>query len=105
MTISIQMKQVPVLPEVLDHTGKSLIPAGSYASRDFCASHVRKASSIDPMYLDILSDAQTFGGLLIALSQEDNAQQALSNLKTAGVEHATILGKIIARSEEHIQLR
>jgi selenide,water dikinase len=56
------------------------------------------------MYLDILTDAQTSGGLLIALSQ-DNAQQALSDLKVAGVEHATIIGKIIARSEEHIQLR
>lgn len=104
MTISIQVKQVPVLPEVLDHTGKSLVPAGSYANRNFCASHVREAGSIDPMYLDILADAQTSGGLLIALSQ-DNAQQALSDLKAAGVEHATIIGKIIARSEEHIELR
>jgi selenide,water dikinase len=104
VTISIEVHKVPVLSEVLDHAGLGLIPAGSYANRNFCASHVREVGSIDPMYLDIIADAQTSGGLLIALASNE-VEQALWDLKVAGIQEAVLIGHVVDRSKGFIELK
>ena len=104
VTISIEVHKVPVLSEVLDHAGLGLIPAGSYANRNFCASHVREVGSIDPMYLDIIADAQTSGGLLIALASNE-VEQALWDLKVAGIQEVVLIGHVVERSKGFIELK
>jgi len=104
VTISIEVHKVPVLPEVLDHTGMGLVPAGSYANRNFCASHVREIGSIDPLYLDIIADAQTSGGLFLALASNE-AEDALWDLKMAGVQEGKRIGHVVDQSEGVIELR
>ena len=104
VTISIEVHKVPVLSEVLDHAGLGLIPAGSYANRNFCASHVREVGSIDPMYLDIIADAQTSGGLLIALASNE-VEQALWDLKVAGIQEVVLIGHVVDRSKGVIELK
>lgn len=104
VTISMEVKKVPILSEVLEYSGMGLVPAGSYANRNFCASHVRQIASIDPLYLDILADAQTSGGLLFALPAGE-ARQALSNLHAAGVIDAALIGEVSDRGEGVIELR
>jgi selenide,water dikinase len=104
VTISIEVHKVPVLSEVLDHAGLGLIPAGSYANRNFCASHVREVGSIDPIYLDIIADAQTSGGLLIALASNE-VEQALWDLKVAGIQEAVLIGHVVDRSKGFIELK
>jgi selenide,water dikinase len=104
VTISIEVHKVPVLSEVLDHAGMGLVPAGSYANRNFCASHVREVGSIDPMYLDIIADAQTSGGLLIALAGNE-AEQAFWDLKVAGVQEVALIGHVVDRSKGVIELK
>lgn len=103
ITISIEVKKVPILPEVLDHAGMGLVPAGSYANKNFCAQSVRQVGTIDPIYMDIIADAQTSGGLLLALPSE-TARQALSDLKAAGVEEAAIIGRTPSVSHGVIEL-
>ena len=103
VTISIEVHKVPVLSEVLDHAGMGLIPAGSYANRNFRASHVREVGSIDPIHLDIIADAQTSGGLLLALPEEE-VMLGLAALREAGVLDAAIIGRIQERKESIIEL-
>lgn len=103
VTICIEVEKVPVLPEVLDHTSMGLVPAGSHANRNFCAGSVREVGTIDPKYLDIIADAQTSGGLMLALPNDD-AQQALADLNAAGVEEAAIIGSVSDRSDGVIEL-
>lgn len=89
--ISIEAWKVPILPEVLDAVQMGLVPAGSFANRNFCAKQLREAKPVDPMLLDILADAQTSGGLLIALPEEHDI--ALVNaLREKGVTGASIIG-------------
>ena len=104
VTISIEVHKVPVLSEVLDHAGLGLVPAGSYANRNFCASHVSEVGNIDPMYLDIIADAQTSGGLLIALASNE-VEQALWDLKVAGIQEVVLIGHVVDRSKGVIELK
>jgi len=104
VTISIEVHKVPVLSEVLDHAGMGLVPAGSYANRNFCASHVREVGSINPIYLDIIADAQTSGGLFIALAASE-AEQALGDLKAAGLQEVVLIGHVVDRSKGVIELK
>jgi selenide,water dikinase len=95
VTLAIEAKQVPVLPEVIDLAGMGLIPAGSYANRNFCASSVREVGTVDRLYLDIVADAQTSGGLLLAVPAAE-APRAVVALRAAGVAEATIIGTVVA---------
>jgi selenide,water dikinase len=104
VTISIEVHKVPVLSEVLDHTGMGLVPAGSYANRNFCASHVREVGSIDPLYLDMIADAQTSGGLFFALAGNE-AEQALGDLKAAGLQEVALIGRVVDNSAGVIELK
>lgn len=103
VTFSIYVRDVPLIPEVYDYAAMGLVPAGSYSNRSFCAAALRNADRIDPLMLDILSDAQTSGGLLIAVP-ESEAEILLSRLLAGGVEAAAIVGRVTGRSEGIIEL-
>lgn len=104
VTLSIDVMKVPVLPDVLDYSGMGLIPAGSHSNRNFCVRSVRETRPMDPIYLDILVDAQTSGGLLLAVAPAVGTA-ALNDLRAAGVEEAVIIGEVSNRSEGLIELR
>ena len=57
-----------------------LVPAGSFANRNFCAKSLHVAPDVDPVLVDLLSDAQTNGGLLLAVAPDQ--VQAVSGLFT-----------------------
>lgn len=104
VTLSIHTRKVPLLPEVFDHTGMGLVPAGSYSNRKFCAHLILNAESVDPLLLDVVADAQTSGGLLIAVPEKE-AYALLNDLKARGVEDAAIIGEVSERSSGFIELR
>jgi len=98
VVITLYAERVPLLPEVLDFVQMGLLPAGSFANRNFCTSRVRQVRSIDPMLLDILADAQTSGGLLICLP-EQNARDLTGDLRAHGVPCAAVIGRAGAVSD------
>jgi len=103
-TLTIEAQKVPVMAEVLDHAGIGMVPAGSYANRNFCASSVREVGHIDPLLLDVIADAQTSGGLLVALPA-DAASNALEELHAAGVPESAIIGFVAGQSKGIVELR
>lgn len=60
---------VPLLPGARDLAAMGLLPEGSHANRKFCACRVCVASHVDPLVADMLFDAQTSGGLVLAVSE------------------------------------
>lgn len=85
--------RVPFLPEVRELAHMGLIPAGSYANRNFCEAHVRLAGTIERVILDLLADAQTSGGLLMSVASQA-AEALLVDLREAGVQAAAIIGEV-----------
>ena len=54
-----------------EYAGLGLIPAGSHANRLFCEKHLTIDPQVDAVSLDLISDAQTSGGLFVAIAPAD----------------------------------
>ena len=97
VSFKIYPSKIPLLKSVAKCFDEGLIPAGSYKNLKFIAPSVDSEPDIT------LCDAQTSGGLLLAVAEKD-AARALVNLKNAGYASSTIVGEVIARAEHKIYL-
>jgi selenide,water dikinase len=103
VTLHLESGSVPLLPEVLDLVQMGMVPAGSFSNRSFCSHQVHAASSVSAELLDILSDAQTSGGLIIALPAQ-RAPRLVEALQGRGVEDAAVIGHAVQRREGAIMI-
>jgi len=76
----IKPQALPVLPGVMDLLREDIIPGAVERNREYAGEYVSADSGVDRAYVDLGFDAQTSGGLLIAISPTRLArlQQALS---------------------------
>jgi len=74
-------------------TGK--FPGGTYSNEQYFGHLVDAAPEVPPHMLMLLYDAQTSGGLLSVLPAEQ-ADEAVSRLRAAGVNSAARIGAVIA---------
>jgi selenide,water dikinase len=86
--------RVPVLDGVLDLAGMGIVPAGTHSNKTFRQACLVAPEAIDPVMLDILFDAQTSGGLLIALPAEE-AGALVTRLRERGVREASVIGEFV----------
>ncbi len=103
VSIPLHASQVPLLPEVLESVQMGLLPAGSFENRNYCAHQVETLRPLDPMLLDILADAQTSGGLVIALPESESSA-LVRDLKARGIADAAVIGRATAAHPGRIQL-
>ncbi|CAD7286271.1 Selenide, water dikinase [Campylobacter suis] len=83
-------QNVPILQSAKEMADIGLLPEGSYKNRDFASAYVDGKADM------LLYDAQTSGGLLLAISQKD-AQLALNRLKDVGYTQSAIVGEVFER--------
>jgi len=95
-------QQVPVLAAAREYAAMGLVPGGSFANRRFCEKHLIVAPDIDPLLVDLFSDAQTNGGLLLAVAPEQ-AEAFLDCLKGHGI-HAAAIGEVTGQAPGKIRL-
>lgn len=90
---ALRFADVPVFARVMDFLAEGLCPGGTKRNLAYAAPNARFASGIDEARQLLLADAQTSGGLLIAVPQAKLA--ALSSALAAhGVAHAATIGRI-----------
>jgi selenium donor protein len=82
---------VPLFPEVEKLAAAGIIPGGTYSNLESVEDVVDWDPEIPAVMKLILADAQTSGGLLIAVPQ-DLAGKMLRDLHQAGVPEATVIG-------------
>lgn len=68
--IRVFIKDLPAYPQAFEMAEMGLVPAGSHRNRDFYFPRLDGHENCDPLFIDLLSDAQTSGGLLIAVAKE-----------------------------------
>ena len=95
---------VPILPGTEDLAQMGLIPGGTIRNRDFRIPMIDRAAQISDEHLLILFDAQTSGGLLISVPEQD-AQSLLERLHQEGVEAAAIVGEVVGQPKGKIVIR
>lgn len=104
VTAEIYANQVPIFDEVLDSLQKGMISGAIERNREYASQFVSIAEDVGEELEAVLYDPQTSGGLLMAI-EEKKVDSFLSRLRKRGVEHATIIGKIVSKSEGKILVK
>ena len=99
--IKIFMKDLPAYPQALEMAEMGLVPAGSHRNRDFYFSRLAGHENCDPLLLDLLSDAQTSGGMLICVPKE-KADEMVNKLKQADYPRSVVIGKVQEQGEKMV---
>ena len=92
--IAIYSQKVPIIAEAKEYASMGLIPAGSYATKNFCEDMVEIRSGIETVMLDLVFDPQTSGGLVMAVAP-DQTKACLDELRHEGISCAAIIGEVV----------
>ncbi len=103
VAVELTLADIPFLPEAVELAGLGMLPAGSFANRDHCAKAVAEAAGLDPVRCDLVFDAQTSGGLVLAVP-EGKVAAARRMLTDAG-DLAAVIGRVVAASPDAARLR
>ena len=93
VSATVWLDQVPVLEEAWTYVRAGIAPGGSHANLRYLADSVTYEDGVDAAAQLVLCDAQTSGGLLMAVAPE-RAQPLVEALKRAGTPCAAIVGRI-----------
>ncbi|MBU1397535.1 MAG: selenide, water dikinase SelD, partial [Proteobacteria bacterium] len=96
--ILIHTDMIPFIQKAKEYALMGLIPAGSYNTKKYCSKNIRIDSSVKQVYIDMLFDPQTSGGLAISLP-EKNAKECLKAMQDEGI-FSSIIGEVSEDSEE-----
>lgn len=91
----VSMATVPVFEEAYEYVDAAIVPGGTYANQAYLDKFVAYDPGLSNDQQLILCDAQTSGGLLIAVAP-DRLQQLLDELASRGVKTASVIGEIVA---------
>jgi selenide,water dikinase len=84
---------LPLFEGVLGYAAEGILPGAIERNKESCADRVVASERLPQEMLDICFDAQTSGGLLIAIEQSKGAD-LLTALHSRGIPAATIIGKV-----------
>lgn len=93
--LRVLLRDVPLMDGARDYAERGLWPGGSVCNRDYYGPHVRFAPGIAECDQMLLFDAQTSGGLLLAVPPERLAE-LLAGL-AAGGETGWIVGEVVVQ--------
>lgn len=71
--VEINAGQIPLLEQAPNLARQGFIPGGSHANRRFFSPKVEVSPGVDPLRLDLIFDAQTSGGMLLAVPEDRRA--------------------------------
>ena len=69
LEVELYAHAAPVIPDAYDLARQGFVPVGSHANRKYFADGCVVDAGIDPFLLDLLFDAQTSGGLVLAVPE------------------------------------
>jgi len=95
---------VPMLEEALEWATAGIVPGGTRDNLDHVAPGVDWDAEISQVERLLLCDAQTSGGLLISLPAEQG-ESLVAALQQAGIEDATIVGRVTGVGEGRIRVQ
>jgi selenide,water dikinase len=98
VTLAIDSKAVPLLPDVLELIGEGMLTRGDKNNRSYVGNTVSIAAGVSPAMQSALFDPQTAGGLLISIP--DSAAEEL----LADIEGATIIGRVVQKGGNLIEV-
>ena len=102
VTIRIYSRRLPLLPGALELAEMGIIPAGAYRNRDYVMPRLSVGENVPQARLDLISDPQTSGGLLIALPMEEAG--ALVDALRADCPDSAIVGTVLPKTDHTLEI-
>lgn len=100
----IEFDQLTFLPHVRQLVEQGIIPGGTRRNLDYIRPHLHSENHLTEVEITMVADAQTSGGLLIALPPE-RAQKFLTELNQQSLVKGFEIGTIIPQKEAIIWLK
>lgn len=99
-TLKLWSKEIPLLPGAKELATMGIVPAGAYRNMAYVKKHVEVLDSAEECLVDLISDPQTSGGLMVALRAED-AYTYVEKLAEVGIT-AAVIGEVIEKQEKDL---
>jgi selenide,water dikinase len=91
------LDRVPVIEAAWSYVREGIVPGGTHANRRFLAASVEYGAGVDEAAELVLCDAQTSGGLLVAVAP-DRVDALCKGLAQRGTSCAAVIGQIDDRA-------
>lgn len=98
VTISLDLQSVPLLDGTWNLADQGCIPGASFRNLDYTERETRLTDGLDYNLKMIAHDAQTSGGLLMAV-EPGKSSALLNELQEAGHPEAAIIGRAVSRED------
>ena len=98
------LEALPVLSAAWDYVRVGIAPGGTHANRRFLAAWTEYDLGVDEPAQLVLADAQTSGGLLIAVDPA-NVDALVTTLQAKGTPCATVVGRLVEGDAGKMRVR
>jgi len=102
--VEVVWDNIPLFPGVLEYAAAGILPGAIERNKESCSERIIADDSLPQEMVDIYYDAQTSGGLLIAIAESD-ADDFLKALRGGGVRKATVIGKVLGKGSGLVQIK
>jgi selenide,water dikinase len=99
VTIRLKLASLPLIEGAAALATRRYFTRASATNRAFLEGRMTIDPAADPMRLEFAFDAQTSGGLLIAVAPE-RADRLVSELRSRGAAAAEVVGEVLARKDQ-----
>jgi selenide,water dikinase len=97
------VESVPLLSEARRIAARGVAPEGSRVNVRNLRPRTEVGEGVTDEDLLLLCDAQTSGGLLVALPEEQ-AERFADRCRTRGAERATVVGRVVEREPKALRV-
>ena len=104
VTAEIEFSKLPLFPQVMDYAKAGIFSGANERNSDYCSQYTTFEDEVSREMKAVLFDAQTSGGLLIALPEEQT-ETALQKIHDRGNDQACIIGRITEKSKGMINIK
>ncbi|GAB1411079.1 selenide, water dikinase [Desulfovibrionales bacterium] len=101
-SLRVRASAVPLMHGAYELASMGLVPEGSFANKRFCHHAVHVDSGCDPVRYDLLFDAQTSGGLVLAIPATQ-VSEVQSWMESRG-EQAVFVGEVCPPRADGVRL-
>jgi selenide,water dikinase len=101
--VEIIWDEIPLFPGVLECVAAGILPGAIERNKESCGQYVVAGKDVRPEIADMCFDAQTSGGLLIAIAAKDS-DKFLKALHDEGVAAAALIGHVRGKGKGSIFL-
>ncbi len=103
VTFDIRAQDVAYMEEAPDYARMGLVPGGAYRNREYVREGLDTGNT-EEVWIDLLCDPQTSGGLLFSVPGEE-VEGFLQSLERAGMEtEVSVIGRVLEKQDVFIRL-